>query len=393
VSGESPGGAPARFGSLLRVGLTGGIACGKSRVLRTLAASGCSTLDLDDVSRSVMAPGGAAYAPVVEAFGSELLDAEGAIDRRRLGERVFGDAEARARLEEIVHPEIRREESRWVERSVTASPGGVFVSDGALLVETGLLLRYDRLVVVHTTPENQVARLMARDGLSGDAARARVAAQMPVAEKARFAHHRIESSGALEETDAQAAAVASRLLEEASQPAATAKLPSDRIAVCEETVSSREIAAALVDELAAGRALDLRRLSGRVRAVPPRDWFAGEPVAGAGAALGPLLAAWSLGLRGDDDAFLSGAAYAVGRALGLDSVAIADLCLAALAAARIALGEPDLADAFRGLQSRARDWSGVAPSGLVEQALQDARAGAPGDELAAAFRTLLSLEL
>lgn len=378
-------GAPARPGAPLRVGLTGGIACGKSRVLRTLAARGCATLDLDEVSRTVMAPGGAAFAGVVDLFGSGVLDAGGAIDRRRLAERVFSDRAARSRLETVVHPEIRNEESRRVlEASRGAASESVFVSDGALLVETGSHLRYDRLVVVHTTPERQVARLLARDGLEESAARARIEAQMPAPEKARFGHHRVETSGTLRETDAEAEALASLLLEEASRPVRPLGTAARRLAGCARAAAADGLAAALSEELGAGRHVDLRRLSERARGSPQPEWFLGAPVDGAGADLGPLVALWSLGLRGDDDDYLVGAAYAVGRALGLPPDVHADLCLAALTAARLALGAPNLETALPVLRDRARHWAGSGPSDLVERALRDARS-APERALAAAF--------
>ena len=143
---------------MLRVGLTGGIASGKSRVLERFAAAGFVTLDLDRVAHDVMAPGGAAHAAVLAAFGRGVRAADGSIDRKKLGPIVFGDAEARERLNAIVHPCVRDEEARRL-AAVPARAGAVSVSDAALLVESGGHLRYDRLVVVWCSPEEQLRRL------------------------------------------------------------------------------------------------------------------------------------------------------------------------------------------------------------------------------------------
>ena len=142
---------------MLRVGLTGGIACGKSLVLRRLAERGCRTLDLDAVARAVTAPGSEALAEIRAAFGDSVLDASGALDRPALGALVFHDAAARQRLNRIVHPRVRAAEAGWA-----AGFGARRVREPcwsptrALLVESGVHLRFDRLVVVHCTPEQQL---------------------------------------------------------------------------------------------------------------------------------------------------------------------------------------------------------------------------------------------
>ena len=142
----------------LRIGLTGGIACGKSHVLSRLAKAGFHPLDLDRVAHEVMAPGGAAYEDVVAAFGPGILGPAGAIDRQALGAVVFRDEDARQRLNAIVHPRVWAEEARYVARW-SGEAGSVVVTDAALLVESGLHLRFDRLVVVHCPPEVQLRRL------------------------------------------------------------------------------------------------------------------------------------------------------------------------------------------------------------------------------------------
>ena len=202
---------------MLRVGLTGGIACGKSHVLRRLAARGLATLDLDAVAHGLMAPGGAAYEDVVAAFGRGILAPDGAVDRKALGTRVFGDAAARARLDALVHPRVRAEEARWA-AALAGGGGAVLVSDAALLVEAGAHLRFDRLVVVHCPPAEQLLRLVRRDGIPEDAALARVSAQMPVEEKRRYAHSEIDTSGTVGETERAADALAEALLALAALP-------------------------------------------------------------------------------------------------------------------------------------------------------------------------------
>lgn len=212
----------------LRVGLTGGIASGKSHVLRRLAADGFHTLDLDRVAHGLMAPGGAAYADVVAAFGPGIVASDGTIDRPALGAIVFADAERRLQLNALVHPRVREAEERWL-REVPA--GAVAVVDAALLVETGLHLRFDRLVVVRCTPEQQRERLRHRDGLDAAAAEARLRAQMDPADKARFAHFEVDSSGRPADTDAAVDALAGllrSLVERAPRRAApTAELAAD----------------------------------------------------------------------------------------------------------------------------------------------------------------------
>jgi dephospho-CoA kinase len=190
----------------LRIGLTGGIACGKSQVLSRLAKAGFHSLDLDRVAHEVMAPGGAAYEDVVAAFGPGILDPKGAIDRQALGTIVFSDEGARQVLNRLVHPRVWAEESSCVARW-SGEPESVVVTDAALLVESGLHLRFDRLVVVHCPPEVQIRRLMARDRIDEDAALSRIRAQMPIVDKRRFAHFEVSTSGSLEETWAAADAL------------------------------------------------------------------------------------------------------------------------------------------------------------------------------------------
>jgi dephospho-CoA kinase len=155
------------------VGLTGGIGSGKTAVARELARHGAVVVDLDELARAALAPGSPGEREVVAAFGTGVLDTEGAIDRARLAGLVFDDPSARARLEAIVHPIVR---ARAAELSAAAPPGSIVVHDVPLLVESGLAAAYDVVVVVEADVETRVRRLAGR-GLSAADARARIAAQ------------------------------------------------------------------------------------------------------------------------------------------------------------------------------------------------------------------------
>jgi dephospho-CoA kinase len=192
---------------VLRVGLTGGIACGKSTVARHFASWGAEVIDADLLARRLVEPGAAGYEPVVRAFGSGILATDGSIDRAALGRIVFTDARRRIELEGILHPLITAEERATVVRLAASGRGGIAVVNAALLIETGSHTSYDRLVLVHCAEEIQVARIVARDGLSRDEARARVRAQLPTAEKLKIAHYAIDTGAGFTSTEAQARAV------------------------------------------------------------------------------------------------------------------------------------------------------------------------------------------
>jgi dephospho-CoA kinase len=196
------------------VGLTGGIASGKSEVSRQLAALGSEVIDADVLAREVVAPGEPAWQAIVEAFGREMLQPGGALDRKRLGTVVFADAGARRRLEAIVHPAVHA--CRQARLRALADQGfdGLVVLDTPLLVEVGGVAEVDRLVVVYADRAAQLARLVARDGLHPGEAERRLVSQMPLADKVRLAHYVIDNSGTFEETAAQVRAVHAALLGE-----------------------------------------------------------------------------------------------------------------------------------------------------------------------------------
>ena len=200
----------------LLVGLTGSIATGKSTVSAMFAHQGARVIDADLLSREVVIPGQPAYARILEEFGSHLVLEDGSLDRKALGAIVFADPARRKRLEEITHPAVGARQQRIL--SVLDEEGfeGIVLWDAALLFETGGVSKMDKVVVVVADPETERRRLMARDGLSEADARARIASQMPIAEKAKRADHVIDNSGTREETERQVRAVHDALLAELS---------------------------------------------------------------------------------------------------------------------------------------------------------------------------------
>jgi dephospho-CoA kinase len=185
---------------VLTVGLTGGIGSGKSTVSRLLAHRGAVLIDADVVARDVVAPGTPGLAAVVEAFGSEVLGPDGALDRPRLGAIVFADAAQRERLNAIVHPLVAR---RSAELQTSAPADAVVVHDVPLLAENGLAGRYDVVVVVDVPLEVQVQRLTGARGMTEADARARIAAQATREQRLAVADHVIDNSGGLEDLERQ----------------------------------------------------------------------------------------------------------------------------------------------------------------------------------------------
>ncbi|MFD6178799.1 MULTISPECIES: dephospho-CoA kinase [unclassified Isoptericola] len=181
---------------MLRIGLTGGIAAGKSVVARRLAELGAVVIDHDVLAREVVAPGTVGLEEVAAAFGDGVLADDGSLDRPALGRLVFDDAAARERLEGILHPEIRRIAAEREALAGAADDRAVVVHDIPLLVETGQADRFHLLVVVHAPAEQRVRRLVDGRGLDEPAARARVAAQATDAERVAVADVTLDGSGA-----------------------------------------------------------------------------------------------------------------------------------------------------------------------------------------------------
>ncbi len=194
------------------IGLTGGIASGKSTVARAFAARGVAVVDADQLARDVVAKGSEGLAEVVAAFGPEVLTEDGTLDRAKLGARVFSDAEARRELEAITHPRIAMLGMRRIaELQATAAPYVLY--EAALLVETGRHTTFPGLVVVVVTPETQLARLVERDGSSEQAARDRIASQLPMERKVEVATWVIHNDGSQEELDREVEKVHRAILE------------------------------------------------------------------------------------------------------------------------------------------------------------------------------------
>jgi dephospho-CoA kinase len=192
---------------MLKVGLTGGIASGKSYVGEALAGFGCLLIQADELGHEVLAPGGEAYEPVVQEFGREILDCRGAIDRRALAERVFANPERLARLNALVHPAVFRREEESIAAFGACHPEGIAVVEAAILIETGSYTRFDKLIVVTCTEEQQVERALRREGARESDIRARISRQMPLAEKRKYADFVIDTSGDKEDTLRQTRAV------------------------------------------------------------------------------------------------------------------------------------------------------------------------------------------
>ncbi len=187
----------------LLVGLTGAIATGKSTVSAMFAHLGAKVVDADLLAREVVMPGQPAFAEIVEEFGPAVLAADGQLDRKRLGAIVFADPERRKRLEAITHPAIHARQQRILSVYEEEAFEGIVLWDAALLVEAGGYKKMDRLVVVFADPATELRRLMARDGMSEEEARGRIATQMPVADKAKLADYVIDNSGSRAETERQ----------------------------------------------------------------------------------------------------------------------------------------------------------------------------------------------
>ena len=196
---------------MLKVGLTGSIAVGKSFVCECFREHGCHVLDADKVAREVVEPGTTGLAQIVREFGTDILQPNGELDRKALGSVVFVDGKKRELLNSIVHPLVIEEQDRWLNIREMDDPNGIAIVDAALMVESGGYRRFDKIVVVWCEPAIQLRRLMSRDNLSEQEAKKRIAAQMPQDEKKRFADHLINTSGDFEDVRRQVAEVFEQL--------------------------------------------------------------------------------------------------------------------------------------------------------------------------------------
>lgn len=192
---------------MLRVGLTGGLACGKTFVGEALASYGCLLIQADELGHEVLEPGGAAYDDVVRGFGPGILTGNGRIDRQKLAAEVFGHPDRLARLNALVHPPVVRREEELIAGFAAREPHGIAVVEAAILIETGSYKRFDKMILVTCAVVQQVERAMRREGAVVADVHARLSRQMPLAEKRKYADFVIDTSGKKEDTLRQTRAV------------------------------------------------------------------------------------------------------------------------------------------------------------------------------------------
>lgn len=196
---------------MLRAGLTGSIGVGKSFVSSVFEKLGCRVLDADKTAREVVAAGSSGLRAVVEAFGDQILQPEGTLDRARLGAIVFGNEEKRLLLNSILHPFIITAQDEQLRSWEEQDPKGIAIVDAALMIESGGYRRFDKLIVVHCLQEIQLERLMARNQISREEALRRITSQMPQEEKMRYADFLIDSSRGFDDTRAQTTGIFEKL--------------------------------------------------------------------------------------------------------------------------------------------------------------------------------------
>lgn len=181
------------------LGLTGGIACGKSTVTKLLETLGCLVIDADQINRELSSPGGPIWRKIKERFGEGVFTPDGRIDGKKLGKIIFEDPGKRKALEAIAHPLIIDEENRRIESIQKEFPRRVIVLEASLLIETGQHHRVDKLIVVMADKEKRLARLAAEKRMAPHEAQLRMDAQLPCEEKAQFADYVIKNNGTLDE--------------------------------------------------------------------------------------------------------------------------------------------------------------------------------------------------
>lgn len=185
---------------MLKVGLTGSIAVGKTYVCEILREAGCFVLDADLTAREVVAPFTVGWRKIIDNFGQSVLQSDNSINRTKLGEIVFADEARRQLLNSIVHPLVIEAQNDWLADREAENPEGIAVVDAALMIESGGCERFEKLIVVWCKPEIQLERLMRRNDLSREDALRRIKAQMPQEEKKKFADFLIDTSGGFERT-------------------------------------------------------------------------------------------------------------------------------------------------------------------------------------------------
>ncbi|MEP7074767.1 MAG: dephospho-CoA kinase [Acidobacteriota bacterium] len=179
---------------MLKVGLTGSIATGKSFIVGVFRELGCFTLDADITARKVVEPGTAGLREIAVRFGTHVISADGSLDRAKMGAIVFNDASKREILNSIVHPLVIDSQDKWLAEQEKHDPNGIAVVDAALMIESGGYKRFNRLIVAWCEPDILLHRLMSRNGLSEEAAKKRIEAQIPQEQKKLYADFLIDTS-------------------------------------------------------------------------------------------------------------------------------------------------------------------------------------------------------
>jgi len=197
---------------MLTIGLTGGIASGKSTVSMEFGRLGAIVIDADQIARELIRPHEPLWREIIDYFGTEIQRADLTIDRLRLGEKVFADEAERAVLNKMIHPEIKREIDRRLKEIGKEHPDAMVLVDGALLIETGIFREMDKIIVVSTSKRNQIERLMDRNSLSIEGAKDRIRAQMPLEEKRKYADYVINTDVSLKEVRKQVRRVHGKLM-------------------------------------------------------------------------------------------------------------------------------------------------------------------------------------
>lgn len=196
---------------MLKVGLTGSIAVGKSFVCDVLRELGCHVLDADQTARDVVKRGTPGLAKIIKEFGNEVIKNDGELNRAKMAATVFADEEKRLLLNSIIHPLVFEAQNRWLAEREAEDPDGISIVDAALMIESGGYKRYDKLIVVWCEPGIQLQRLRLRNDLPEDEAKKRIAAQMPQEEKKRYADFLIDTSNGFEDTRRQVGEVFEKL--------------------------------------------------------------------------------------------------------------------------------------------------------------------------------------
>jgi dephospho-CoA kinase len=202
---------------MLRVGLTGSIAVGKSFVSSVLAELGCRVLDADRTAREVVAPGSEGLNAVTDAFGTEIIHADGTLNREQLGAVIFASEEKRLLLNSILHPYIILRQDQLLREWEAQDPNGIAIVDAALMIESGGYKRFDKLIVVYCDPAEQLRRVMSRNNLSREQAEQRIRTQMAQEEKKKLADYLIDTTGGFDAARERATEVFRELRDEARE--------------------------------------------------------------------------------------------------------------------------------------------------------------------------------